>query len=91
MGSPLPEEGKTKWLKELVDEAAAEGSQVLNKGGGTIDHTIFYPAIVGPAQTRMRICQVEQFGPVTPIVPYQDEQEALDWLISSHHPPYLSG
>ena len=31
----------------------------------------------------MRICQVEQFGPVTPIVPYDDEQEVIDWLTDS--------
>ena len=83
--TPLPEDGKPNWLKGLVDEAVAGGSQVVNQGGGTIDHTLYYPAVVSPAQTKAKICQVEQFGPVTPIVPYDNEQEALDWLIASYH------
>jgi glyceraldehyde-3-phosphate dehydrogenase (NADP+) len=83
--TPLPEDGKPNWLKGLVDEAVAGGSHIVNKGGGAIDHTLYYPAVVSPAQTRAKICQVEQFGPVTPIVAYDDEQEALDWLIASTH------
>jgi glyceraldehyde-3-phosphate dehydrogenase (NADP+) len=31
----------------------------------------------------MEVCQVEQFGPVVPIVPYDDEQEVIDWAIDS--------
>jgi glyceraldehyde-3-phosphate dehydrogenase (NADP+) len=83
--TPLPEDGKPKWLKSLVDDAVAGGGQIINKGGGTIDQTLFYPAVVSPTQPRMQICQVEQFGPVTPIIPYADDQEALNWLIASSH------
>jgi glyceraldehyde-3-phosphate dehydrogenase (NADP+) len=83
--TPLPEDGKPQWLKELVDEAVAQGAAVINRSGGTIDATLFYPAVVSPADVRMKICQVEQFGPVTPIVPYSDEQEVLDWVIASNH------
>jgi glyceraldehyde-3-phosphate dehydrogenase (NADP+) len=79
--TPLPEEGKPQWLAELVDEAREGGAKVINPGGGTIDHTLYYPAVVYPARADMRICQVEQFGPVTPIVPYDHEQEVIDWLI----------
>jgi acyl-CoA reductase-like NAD-dependent aldehyde dehydrogenase len=31
----------------------------------------------------MELCRVEQFGPVIPIVPYDDEGEVLDWVINS--------
>ena len=81
--TPLPEEGKPEWLKELVDEAVADGASVINTAGGTIDHTLFYPAVVYPAKPSMKISQVEQFGPVTPIVPYDDEQEVIDWVVES--------
>lgn len=81
--TPLPEEGKPEWLAELVDEAVQGGAKVINPGGGTIDHTLYYPAVVYPARPDMRISQVEQFGPVTPVVPYDDEQEVIDWLIAS--------
>jgi glyceraldehyde-3-phosphate dehydrogenase (NADP+) len=78
--TPLPEEGKPQWLKELVDEAVAGGARVINGGGGTIDHTLYYPAVLYPARPEMRVCQVEQFGPVLPIVPFEDDQVVIDWV-----------
>jgi len=79
--TPLPEEGKPQWLNELVSEALAGGARILNPGGGAIDHTLYYPAVLYPASPHMRICQVEQFGPVVPIVPYDDEKEVIDWIV----------
>lgn len=81
--TPLPEENKPQWLKELVEEAVGGGARVLNAGGGVIDHTLYYPAVLYPTRPDMRICQVEQFGPVVPIVPYDDEQEVIDWIVRS--------
>ena len=78
--TPLPEDGKPQWLGGLVDEAVTGGAEVVNRGGATIDHTLFFPAVLYPARAEWRICQVEQFGPVVPIVPYQDEGEVIDWI-----------
>jgi glyceraldehyde-3-phosphate dehydrogenase (NADP+) len=78
--TPLPEEGKPQWLKGLADEATAGGARILNPGGGVIDHTLFYPAVLYPAKPQMRVCQVEQFGPVIPVLHYDDEQEVIDWM-----------
>jgi glyceraldehyde-3-phosphate dehydrogenase (NADP+) len=83
--TPLPEEGKPQWLRGLVDEAVAGGAEVINRNGGHINQTLFYPAVVSPANADMKISQVEQFGPVTPIIPYRNEQEVLDWVIASNH------
>jgi glyceraldehyde-3-phosphate dehydrogenase (NADP+) len=81
--TPLPEEGKPAWLGELVAEAAAGGARVANRGGGTIDRTIFYPAVLYPAALGMRVCRVEQFGPLTPVIPFDDEREVIEWAIES--------
>jgi len=81
--TPLAEKGKPQWFKELADEAVAAGARLVNRGGGTIDHTLFYPAVLYPAALNTRICQIEQFGPVTPILPYDDEQEVIDWVKAS--------
>ena len=81
--TPLPEDDKPQWLKKLVDDAAAGGARVLNAGGGTIDQTLYYPAVLYPAQPEMEVCQVEQFGPVLPVVPYDDEQQVVDWAVKS--------
>jgi glyceraldehyde-3-phosphate dehydrogenase (NADP+) len=81
--TPLPEDGKPAWLSELVANARADGAQIVNAGGGTIDQTLFYPAVLYPAQPDMDICKVEQFGPVVPVVPYDDEQQVIDWVVQS--------
>jgi glyceraldehyde-3-phosphate dehydrogenase (NADP+) len=81
--TPLPEAGKPEWLQELVTEATAGGAKIVNAGGGTIDHTLYYPTVLYPCVPEMRICQVEQFGPVLPIVAYDDEQTVLEWTIAS--------
>ncbi len=81
--TPLAEEGKPQWFKDLTDEAMSAGARLVNRGGGTIDHTLFYPAVLYPADLSTRICQIEQFGPVTPILPYDDEQEIIDWAKAS--------
>lgn len=81
--TPLPEEGKPQWLKKLVDDACEAGARVLNRGGATIDRSLFYPAVLYPARPDMEVSQVEQFGPVVPIVPFDDEQEVLDWMVAS--------
>ena len=83
--TPLPEAGKPEWLQELVTEATAGGARIVNAGGGTIDRTLCYPTVLYPCAPEMRICQVEQFGPVLPIVPYDDEQTVLEWTISSSY------
>lgn len=79
--TPLPEDDKPQWLRKLVDGAGARGARILNPAGGTLDHTLCYPAVLYPCRPDMEICQVEQFGPVTPIVPYDDEREVLDWVV----------
>jgi glyceraldehyde-3-phosphate dehydrogenase (NADP+) len=79
--TPLPEKGRPEWLQTLVDEALEDGSHIVNRGGGTRDHSFFYPAVIYAARPDMKVSQVEQFGPVVPILPYEDEQEVLDWTI----------
>ncbi|MBN2446239.1 MAG: aldehyde dehydrogenase family protein, partial [Phycisphaerae bacterium] len=81
--TPLPEGGKPEWLKQLVNEAINGGARVVNTGGGTIDNTLYYPAVLYPTKPDMRICQIEQFGPVLPVVPYDNEQEVLNWVLDS--------
>lgn len=78
--TPLPEDDKPTWLAGLVEAAMRGGAKVVNPGGGTIDQTLFYPAVVYPAPLEADICRVEQFGPVVPIVPFDDEGQVLDWL-----------
>lgn len=82
--TPLPEPGKTDYLKGLVDNAKANGASVLNENGGEMFHSFFYPAVVYPVNEKMNLYHEEQFGPVVPIVPFSDEKEAIDYVVSSN-------
>jgi glyceraldehyde-3-phosphate dehydrogenase (NADP+) len=53
------------------------------RGGSTIDGSLFHPAVLYPARPAMKMAQVEQIGPVTPVVPYDEEREVVDWIVSS--------
>ena len=83
--TPLAEQGRPEWFKSLVDEAVARaGAKVINRGGGTIESdAVLSGRASTPADLKTRICQIEQFGPVTPIVPYDDEREVIDWVVAS--------
>ncbi|MCA4897248.1 MAG: NADP-dependent glyceraldehyde-3-phosphate dehydrogenase [Bacteroidota bacterium] len=82
--TPLPEPGKTDYLKGLVDNAKANGANVLNENGGEMFHSFFYPAVVYPVNEKMNLYHEEQFGPVVPIVLFSDEKEAIDYVVNSN-------
>lgn len=81
--TPLAEPGKPDWLHSLVEAAGSQGARVINRGGGTRERSLYYPAALFPVSTAMEICTVEQFGPVLPIVPFDDPEEVLDWMAAS--------
>jgi glyceraldehyde-3-phosphate dehydrogenase (NADP+) len=81
--TPLAEDNKPEWLRQLVLEATSKGARIINDGGGAIHGSVFAPAVLFPASLASTVCQVEQFGPVLPIVPFTSDDEVLDWLIES--------
>ena len=81
--TPLPVPGKVDYLAGLVAEAVEKGARVANPHGGTADRTLFYPALVTDVRPGMRVHAEEQFGPVVPVVPYDDVEEALGAIIAS--------
>jgi glyceraldehyde-3-phosphate dehydrogenase (NADP+) len=82
--TPLPEPGKVDYLKGLVDDARAQGARIVNEHGGESLETFFYPAILYPVNDTMRIYYEEQFGPVIPIVPFRDDEEAIRYVVNSN-------
>lgn len=88
--TPLPEPGKTDYLKGLVDDAVKLGAKVMNPGGGKADRTLFYPTVLYPVNEKMRIYSEEQFGPVIPIVPFENDDEPVRYVLNSHFGQQLS-
>lgn len=82
--TPLPEPGKTDYLKGLVDNARQHGASVINTHGGEMLNSFFYPAVLYPVNENMAVFHEEQFGPVIPIVPFDQEDEAIRYVLSSN-------
>ncbi|MCZ8217711.1 MAG: aldehyde dehydrogenase family protein, partial [Cyclobacteriaceae bacterium] len=82
--TPLPEPGKTDYLKGLVEDAQQHGAAVMNEQGGVTNQTFFYPAVLYPVNNKMRVYYEEQFGPVVPIVPYDNVEETIDYVLDSN-------
>jgi glyceraldehyde-3-phosphate dehydrogenase (NADP+) len=83
--TPLPEPEKPAFLSDLLADALSKGAEVVNIDGGTIDGSFFYPALLFPVTPSMRLYNEEQFGPVVPVVPYDDIQEVIDYVVSSDY------
>ncbi len=88
--TPLPEPGKAEYLTNVVNDALEKGARIVNENGGATRETFFYPAVLYPANRDMRIYNEEQFGPVVPIVPYNDTSEVIDYVINSNFGQQLS-
>jgi glyceraldehyde-3-phosphate dehydrogenase (NADP+) len=81
--TPLPENNKTTYMHELLEDANAKGALILNSNGGKTNGYLMYPAVVYPVTSTMRLWREEQFGPVVPIACWSEASEVIEWLKSS--------
>lgn len=88
--TPLPEAGKGAALTALVADAVARGAAVVNPGGGTVHGTLFTPALLYPVAAGMRLYNEEQFGPIVPIVPFDDVAEPVRYITDSDYGQQVS-
>lgn len=88
--TPLPERKKIYYLKELIEDAINNGADIINTDGGVYNETFFYPAILYPVNKNMRIYFEEQFGPIVPIVPYEDLETPLKYIMESSYGQQVS-
>jgi glyceraldehyde-3-phosphate dehydrogenase (NADP+) len=88
--TPLPEPEKTKYLTELLEDALERGARVMNVYGGTVNKTFFYPALIYPVDAEMRLYKEEQFGPLIPVVPFDDIEVPVEYIIQSRYGQQVS-
>jgi glyceraldehyde-3-phosphate dehydrogenase (NADP+) len=88
--TPLPDISKTRYMTELVEDAKAKGAEVLNADGGAFCETLFNPAVVYPVKEGMKLYREEQFGPVVPVMSFENIETALDYVITSEHGQQVS-
>lgn len=90
MLTPLPEPGKPEYLQKCIDDAIANGAKVCNEGGGHNFKSFSFPAVLYPVNEKMICYREEQFGPIVPIVPFDDIEEPINYLITSDHGQQVS-
>ena len=90
MITPLPELDKPKYFTELVEDAEHFGAKVMNEAGGTVKNTFFYPAVMYPVNSQMRLYREEQFGPVIPVVPFDDIEVPIRYIVDSDYGQQVS-
>lgn len=88
--TPLPEPQKPAYLTECLRDAEAKGARIINEGGGQQAESLFFPAVVYPVAEGMKLYREEQFGPVVPVVPFDDIEEPIEYIISSDHGQQVS-
>lgn len=88
--TPLPEPNKPTYLQECITDAVANGAKVINENGGQTLESFVYPAILYPVNDKMKLYREEQFGPLIPVVPFDDLEEPIEYLISSPHGQQVS-
>lgn len=88
--TPLPELDKPQYFTELVEDAKHFGASVVNDGGGTVNKTFFYPAVLYPVNSQMRVYREEQFGPVIPVVPFDDIAMPIQYICDSDYGQQVS-
>ena len=88
--TPLPEPGKSAYIQELIDDALAKGAKILNERGGERFDNYIWPAVLYPVTKDMRVYQEEQFGPVIPVVSFEEISEPLDDMAESNYGQQVS-
>ncbi len=88
--TPLPEPGKPAYIKELITDAEEKGARIINTKGGEETDNFIWPAVLHPVTKDMRVYEEEQFGPVIPILQFEDIQEPLDDMAESNYGQQVS-
>lgn len=85
--TPLAEPEKPGYLKECIDDAIARGAKIINAedGGGNLGYSLMKPAILYPTNRDMKIYWEEQFGPVIPVVAFDDPAAPVDYITESKY------
>lgn len=88
--TPLPEPNKIEYLNALVEDAKKFGADIVNQRGGDTLNSFYFPAVLYPVNEQMRIYNEEQFGPLVPIVPFDDDELPIQYALQSNYGQQLS-
>ena len=73
-------------LQGLLDDARAKGARLLPTHDGGNEGRKLVPHLLLDVNEGMTVMQEEIFGPLLPILPYDSEQQALDYIKDHERP-----
>lgn len=83
---PLTTEYSKERLTDLVKNAQTEGAQITRSSSPLPEHGYFFaPAIVSEIRPDHPLVLEEQFGPVLPVVPYRNIDQAIEWSNATNY------
>ncbi len=88
--TPLPEPHKPKYINDLIEDAKEKGARVLNKKGGEVSNNYIFPAVLYPANEQMKVYKEEQFGPVIPVISFDDIDIPISFMAESNYGQQVS-
>ena len=88
--TPLPEPGKPKYISDLIDDAVSKGAKILNKRGGEKQKNFVFPAVLYPVTKDMNVYKEEQFGPVIPVISFNDISKPIADMSESNYGQQVS-
>ncbi len=72
---PMIDEAAAQRTQEWVQEAVAEGAQVLT--GGNAEGPFFAPTVLADVPPQSKVCRMEVFAPLVALFPFADFREAV--------------
>jgi acyl-CoA reductase-like NAD-dependent aldehyde dehydrogenase len=87
---PVASETQYRRILELIDVGKSEGAEVAAGGqpahGGNLDRGFFIaPTVFVNVDNQMTIAQEEIFGPVLSVIPFEDEEQAVEIANSTRY------
>jgi len=88
--TPLPEDDKPNYLNGLIKDAISKGATLVNETGGETIGSYFNPAVLTGVDSSMKIFHEEQFGPVIPIVFFDNIEQPIRYIVESNYGQQVS-
>jgi succinate-semialdehyde dehydrogenase / glutarate-semialdehyde dehydrogenase len=74
---PIAKKEGVKELESIVEDAIKKGAEPFVCGENCEKGFFFKPTIIRAASPDMKVCKVEVFGPIAPLITVKDENEAV--------------
>jgi len=88
--TPLPEPSKPKYITDLINDAINKGAKIINKRGGKKQKNFVFPAVLYPVNKEMNVYKEEQFGPVIPIISFNNISTPIKDMSESNYGQQVS-